>query len=383
MVWSESIERALARIREREGEVRAWVEVSPQPALAEGPLSGTGFAAKDTFETGGLATEYGSPIYAGRRGTSDAALVEMLRRRGAVLLGKTQTTAFAYFDPAPTRNPRRLTHTPGGSSSGSAAAVADGMAEFAIGSQTQGSVIRPASYCGIVGFKPSHGLLPVEGLLPFAPTLDTAGLFTTTVSRMRELWAQMGFPVGDSPPQPLAALPVPDHVEAPMRQAFFSAVAQLGAIQVDPPVSLDEVFETIRLINDYEGSRTFRTTYDEHGRRIGVKLAELIERGLRVAEKDYRMALDNLQQARRAMEQCLAAYPILLSPAAQGPPPEGLTSTGNPIMNGAWTGLGVPVVSVPMPVGQALPLGLQLAADRNQEERLLAAAFMVENELAA
>ncbi|MBM3775935.1 MAG: amidase, partial [Acidobacteria bacterium] len=158
------LEVCRARIRERDPEIRAWVEVSPQPPLGPGPLDGIPFGAKDIFETRGLATEYGSPLYAGRKGDTDAALVTDLRRRGALLLGKTQTTAFAYFDPAPTRNPRDPRHTPGGSSSGSAAAVACGMVAFALGSQTQGSVIRPAAFCGVVGFKPTFGKLSTEGV---------------------------------------------------------------------------------------------------------------------------------------------------------------------------------------------------------------------------
>ena len=159
----------------------------------DGALDGIPFAAKDTFETRGLSTEFGSSIYAGRKGATDAALVTQLRRLGAILLGKTQTTVFASFDPSPTRNPHNPAHTPGGSSSGSAAAVAAGMAAFSLGSQTQGSVGRPASYCGVAGFKPTYGLLPTEGLFPFAPTLDTPGLFTQDADDMRLLWSRMGY----------------------------------------------------------------------------------------------------------------------------------------------------------------------------------------------
>ena len=157
------LEICLARIAEREPKIQAWVQVAPQPATCAGPLAGIPFGAKDIYETQGLITAYGSPLYAGRIGSADAALVAQLRGLGAVLLGKTQTTAFAYFDPAPTRNPRDLTRTPGGSSSGSAAAVAAGMVPFALGSQTQGSVLRPASFCGVAGFKPTRGLPAARG----------------------------------------------------------------------------------------------------------------------------------------------------------------------------------------------------------------------------
>ena len=158
--------------------------------FADGLLDGIPFGVKDIFETRGLATEYGSRLYEGRKGTVDAHVVGSLRRTGAVLLGKTRTTAFASFDPAPTRNPRFPGHTPGGSSSGSAAAVAAGMVPFALGSQTLGSVLRPASFCGICGFKPSFGLLSAEGVMPFAPSLDTVGLFTATAADMAELWSR-------------------------------------------------------------------------------------------------------------------------------------------------------------------------------------------------
>jgi len=184
------LEICLRRIAASEPDLRAWVEVSPQAPLADGLLNGIPFGVKDIFETRGLATEYGSPLYAGRKGASDAHVVSGLRRTGAVLLGKTRTTAFASFDPAATRNPRFPGHTPGGSSSGSAAAVAAGMVPFALGTQTLGSVLRPASFCGICGFKPSFGLLSCEGVLPFAPSLDTVGLFTTTAAGMAELWSR-------------------------------------------------------------------------------------------------------------------------------------------------------------------------------------------------
>src|ERR1035438_7045722 len=168
------------RIAAGDPDVQAWVEVSPQDPLANGLLDGIPFGVKDIFETRGLATEFGSALYAGRKGVVDAPVVSALRRTGAVLLGKTRTTAFASFDPAATRNPRLPGHTPGGSSSGSAAAVAAGMVPFALGTQTLGSVLRPASYCGVCGFKPTFGRLPVEGVLPFAPSLDTLGLFPRT-----------------------------------------------------------------------------------------------------------------------------------------------------------------------------------------------------------
>src|SRR5262245_15125742 len=187
---------AVDRIRALDGPIQAWVQVQPQQPTGDGPLSGIPFGAKDIMETRGLATEYGSPIYKGRMGTEDAAIVRELRGRGAVLMGKTHTTAFAHRDPAPTHNPRNLEHTPGGSSSGSAAAVAAGMIPFALGTQTRGSVLRPASYCGVTGFKGTYGLVSLEGVLPFAESLDTLGFFTHTPADMLALWQAMGRPAG-------------------------------------------------------------------------------------------------------------------------------------------------------------------------------------------
>src|SRR5882724_9657889 len=214
------------RIAERESELRAWVDVSPQESQGNGPLRGIPFGVKDIYETRGLATEFGSPIYAGRKGQSDATLVTQLRESGAVLMGKTQTTAFASFDPSPTRNPHDLRHTPGGSSSGSAAAVAAGMVPFALGSQTQGSVLRPASYCGVVGFKPTYGVLSLAGVMPFAPSLDTAGLFTQTADDMRLLWSRMGF---STEAAGCAAAAFAPEAEPEMEAAFRQTIDRLKA----------------------------------------------------------------------------------------------------------------------------------------------------------
>jgi len=171
-----ALQPCLDRIRDIDSSIHAWVQVLPQRPTGNGKLSEIPFGVKDIIETRGLATEYGSPIYKGRIGTADAAIVRDLRQHGGILLGKTQCTAFAYFTPPPTRNPRDLEHTPGGSSSGSAAAVAAGMVPVALGTQTKGSVLRPASYCGVTGFKASYGLLPMEGVLPPREELGHAGV---------------------------------------------------------------------------------------------------------------------------------------------------------------------------------------------------------------
>src|SRR5712671_1256386 len=221
------LELCLQRIRELEPSIHAWVKVQPERPTADGPLSEIPFGAKDIIETQEMATEYGSPLYKGRIGTKDAAIIREMRSRGAILLGKTVTTAFAYRTPGPTRNPRNLDHTPGGSSSGSAAAVAAGMVPFTIGEQTRGSMIRPASYCGITGFKPTYDLLPTEGMLPVSKSLDTLGLFTHTPTDMLALWKALGHPTGSEEQFAFGSPePIPD-CEPEMANAFRQALSAL------------------------------------------------------------------------------------------------------------------------------------------------------------
>jgi Asp-tRNA(Asn)/Glu-tRNA(Gln) amidotransferase A subunit family amidase len=372
----ELLRLCLERIAARDEQLRAWVEVNPQPAPGGGPLAGIPFGAKDVYETRGLLTEYGSPIYAGRKGETDAALVKQLRSRGAVLVGKTQTTAFAYFDPAPTRNPHDTARTPGGSSSGSAVAVAAGMVPFALGTQTLGSVLRPASYCGVVGFKPTAGLLPREGVLPLAPSLDTPGLFTQTADDMHMLWSRMGN--ADAPAKRLLAVPsLMPAVEPEMEEAFRNVARRLESQYminvVEMPERFSEMGSAVHRINAYEAARTHEARYREHGERIGSKLAQLVEEGLRIPVDDYRAALATVVEVKRDMTRLFGKYPVLMTPAATGVAPMGLESTGDPVMNASWTALGVPAISIPMPVS-GLPLGLQLVSDSGTDASLLALA---------
>jgi Asp-tRNA(Asn)/Glu-tRNA(Gln) amidotransferase A subunit family amidase len=375
----------LARIAEQEPQVQAWVQVSPQSATGAGPLNGIPFGAKDIFETRGLVTAYGSPLYAGRIGSSDAALVAQLRGLGAVLLGKTQTTAFAYFDPAPTRNPHDLKHTPGGSSSGSAAAVAAGMVPFALGSQTQGSVLRPASFCGVAGFKPTRGLLPLDGVLPFAPSLDTAGLFTQTADDMQRLWGLIGFQEAAGS----RALAVPAEIPAvdpSMQKAFYAALDSLrgngwAVDTINMPAQFPELLAAVRLVNNYEGARTHEQRWREHGSGIGAKLAQLVEEGLAIPSEKYASALALIATLKQEMSDLFRSHAVLATPAAPGHAPAGLASTGDPRLNSPWTALGVPAISVPMPVGDGLPLGLQLVAAAGADSFLLAVAAAVEASL--
>ncbi len=380
------LDACLARIRERDPSIHTWVKVDPQPSTGEGPFSGVPFGAKDIIETRGLPTEYGSPIYRGRIGTEDAAIIKTLRGLGAVLVGKTHTTAFAYRDPAPTRNPHNLQHTPGGSSSGSAAAVAAGMIPLALGTQTQGSVLRPASFCGIVGFKPTYGVLSMEGILQFASSLDTLGFFTRTVADAIEVWEALSgglgiggwgldFDLGYPDPMPV--------VEPPLAAAFESALtrlrdAGLSLRPIDLGDMLDRLNDASRVIMSYEAARFHEARYREHGDALGV-IANLIRDGLAMTTAAYDEARRYVDASRERIAEIYEQTPAILIPAAAGPAPAGLSSTGDPRMNAPWTALGTPAISIPMGTHGGLPLGLQITADRGEDERVLQTALRLES----
>ena len=281
------LDRCLQRIKELEPTIHAWVQVQPERPTADGPLSEIPFGVKDIIETKGMATEYGSPLYKGRVGTEDAAIIRDMRSRGAVLLGKTVTTAFAYRTPGPTRNPRNLEHTPGGSSSGSAAAIAAGMVPFTIGEQTRGSMIRPASYCGVTGFKPTHDLLSTEGMLPVSKSLDTLGLFTHTAEDMLALWKAMGHSTGGAEQFSFAAPePIPD-CDPEMAHAFRHSMSLLRKSGVD--IKTIDIAETLKKIDEagdvemfYEGAHYHEARLKEFGDRLDQPLASLIRDGLKI-----------------------------------------------------------------------------------------------------
>ncbi|PYJ73481.1 MAG: amidase [Verrucomicrobia bacterium] len=333
--------------------IHAWVHVLPQRPTGNGKLSEIPFGVKDIIETRGLATEYGSPIYKGRIGTADAAIVRDLRQHGGILLGKTQCTAFAYFTPPPTRNPRDLEHTPGGSSSGSAAAVAAGMVPVALGTQTKGSVLRPASYCGVTGFKASYGLLPMEGVLPLVA---------------------LGAPE-----------PMPE-VEPAMATAFQNALSLLrtaGASirSIDIVGMLVKLSDAADTVTFYEGARFHQQRFNDYGARLGAELVELVQKGLQVSVERYDETMRYVDSCKPRFTELFKATPVILTPAAVGPAPLGLASTGDPRMNAPWSALGTPAISIPMPVPSGLPLGLQLTAEHGQDARVLRTAVRLQRML--
>jgi len=383
----QALQPCLARIRAMDPSIHAWVQVLPQKPTGDGLLSAIPFGAKDIMETHGLSTEYGSPVYRGRIGTADAAIVRALRARGAILLGKTQTTAFAYRTPAPTRNPRNLEHTPGGSSSGSAAAVAAGMVPIALGTQTKGSVLRPASYCGVTGFKPSFGLISMEGVLPFANSLDTPGFFTHTPADMLALWESMGHASGRTEDFDLGAPdPMPD-VEPAMAAAFQHALSRLRRAglsirSIDIAGMLARLDEASTTVMFYEGARFHHQRCQQHGSRLG-ELADMVRDGLLISGECYDEARRYIAECKASMTELYKATPVILVPSATGPAPRGLASTGDARMNAPWTALGTPAISIPLPVGDGLPLGLQLTADHGEDARVLRTAVRLQVVLAS
>lgn len=353
------------------------------------PLHGVPYGAKDIFDTAGIPTEWGSATQRGRVPERDCDLVRRLESLGCVLVGKTETTAFAYYDTGPTRNPKDLSRTPGGSSSGSAAAVAAGMVPLAFGSQTQGSVLRPASFCGIAGFKPTFGLLPLGGVMAFAPTLDHVGMFAATAADIEVAWRSLGFESRGEPASAVTVLDWPPggNVESDMQRAFRAAVRGLGEMgvrveTVARPAFFDLLPDALRTVMAYECAREHAERYRQHGRDMGAKLSALLDEGLSISVAVYRSAIAALETARRQHATWIAGHPLVATPAALGPAPSGLGSSGDPRCNAPFTALGVPAISIPMPRAFP-PMGLQLTARANGDASLLASAVDFEGLLSA
>ena len=402
----ELVTSCLEAIRQRDSKVQAWAYVDRRGALRQAetlakevrtrgprsPLHGIPVGVKDIFDTSDMPTEWGAEPFLGRKPDGDAALVAEFRKLGAIVLGKTHTTAFAYFDPAPTRNPLNLAHTPGGSSSGSAAAVAAGMAPVAVGSQTMGSVLRPAAFCGVVGFKPTFGKLSLEGVLPFAPSLDHAGLFTHDVEDMAFVWnALSGEVVNPAGSVAMAALPWPPsgRLEPEMAEGFAGAVDRLRSAgfkieDVNPPRIFRQTPDAILELMAWEAAQIHGERLDRYGDRMGRKLAELIRRGLDTTEVVYNQARQTLHETVTAYESFSEKYPICLTPAALGPAPAGIESTGDPRCNAPWTAIGAPAIAVRMAqASNGLPLGLQVTAWKERDAFLLSVAAALEEALHA
>jgi Asp-tRNA(Asn)/Glu-tRNA(Gln) amidotransferase A subunit family amidase len=384
------VRRCLARIAEREPVVQAWEALDAEAAISEArridalrdrpPLCGLPVGIKDLIDTADLPTAYGSPIHRGHQPSRDAECVRRLREAGAIVLGKTVTTEFAVYSPGKTRNPHDPSRTPGGSSSGSAAAVADGMVPAALGSQTAGSVIRPASYCGVIGFKPSFGLLPLEGVHPLAPSLDTLGLFVRALDDIPLLMSVLApSPMKIRPARPRLGFCRTEawaHAAPETQTAMEKAAKALGAREVDPGPSFAGLIDAQIAIMGAEAAKTLG---DEPEERLSPKLREFLRAGSRVTPDRLAAAREQADRCRGELDATFENFDALLTPAAAGEAPEGLGATGDPIFCRIWTLLGVPCLSLPVLKGPAgLPIGLQIVGRRGHDAELLAAASWIE-----
>jgi Asp-tRNA(Asn)/Glu-tRNA(Gln) amidotransferase A subunit family amidase len=410
---SELVEACLKRIDEVDGDVQAWTYLDrahvrrQAEALDEhrragnaiGPLHGVPIGIKDIFDTGDMPTEFGSSIWAGRTPRRDAYAVEALRAAGAVIMGKTVTTEFAYYRPGKTRNPHDKGRTPGGSSSGSAAAVASYMVPGSIGSQTNGSVIRPAAFCGIVGFKPTHGLIPRSGALILSRALDHVGVFARSVEDAALLAESLvGFDsedldtkpaarppfaataAGEPPLQPRFAFvrgPAWKHAEPVTPEAFAALVQALGeqSVEVEIGAGFDRALELHKIVMEVEMAHNLHRDYERGREQMSPVLRQLIERGRGAKAVDYAAALAGIAPLNAALDELFNEYDAILTPSAPGPAPQGLETTGNPIFCTLWTYLGTPAITLPLLQSETgLPIGVQLVGRRGNDARLLRTA---------
>jgi Asp-tRNA(Asn)/Glu-tRNA(Gln) amidotransferase A subunit family amidase len=393
------VESALARIAAREPTVGAWTTLGPDDARAQAlhvppraPLAGVLLGVKDVIDTARLPTECGSPIHAGRRPARDAAALAALVAAGAVVIGKTVTTEFATFHPAATRNPHHPAHTPGGSSSGSAAAVADGHVNVALGTQTAGSIIRPASYCGVVGYKPSYGTFDYDGILVTAPSLDTLGLFATTVADVHRCAAVLdrtgvvGTPASEDGPPPRVGLcrtPWWSSAEPAMQRLVEHAARRVRAagasvVEVELPAEFVGLPEAHRLLMEHELASALADARREHRALLSATLTASLDAGASLSIAAAQRARRAIRSARAALPGAFAGCDVLLMPPATGPAPHGVAATGDPIFCRAWSAVGAPCLTLPAGSAGRLPMGVQLVARVDDDRDLLAAARWIE-----
>jgi Asp-tRNA(Asn)/Glu-tRNA(Gln) amidotransferase A subunit family amidase len=410
----ELVESCLEQIREADANVQAWAFLDEEHARAQaravdelrrsgkpvGPLCGIPVGIKDIFDTSDMPTENGTPLHKGRTPRRDAAAVAMLRAAGAVIMGKTVTTECAYFHPGKTRNPHHPEHTPGGSSSGSAAAVAAGMVPLAIGSQTNGSVIRPAAFCGAYGFKPTHGLVPRTGALVLSRALDHVGFFSRSIEDLA-LMAEVlvGWDEGDPDTRPRARAPFREiaaeeppvepvlafiktphweRADPDAKEAFAELCETLGerVEEVELFPSAAEAWEWHQTIMEADMAANLEREWQTGRKKLSEKLRSLIERGREIRVVDYLRALRTIAPLNANFDDLfMQRYDAILTPAAPGTAPKGLGSTGDPSFCTLWTLVGLPAISLPLMRGaNGLPLGVQLVGRRNFDARLMRTA---------
>lgn len=406
------LEHCLGRIDKWEPEIQAWARLDLEGARTrageldedlaagrwQGPLHGIPVGIKDIIDVAGLPTAAGSRLWANRVAGADAEVVAGLRSAGAVILGKTVTTAYAGFDPPVTANPWDRSRTPGGSSSGSAAAVACGMCLGALGSQTGGSITRPSSFCGVAGLKPTYGRASLRGILQLSPSLDHPGAIARTVGDLKILWEAMAGPdsrdlapvpgAGPMPPPRLGRLrsPFDAMADLPMRWAFERALGLLeaaGVVLLNPtlPLSFDDAQRNHRLIMAAEAAAMHERRLAEHPDDYPRKMRGLIEEGLAVSAPMYLRCRDHQRRLCRDILACFDGADALVVPAAPGPAPDRST-TGDPAFNSPWSYTGLPVVSLPIQMSHdGLPLAIQLVGPPFSEARLFATARWCEHRI--
>jgi Asp-tRNA(Asn)/Glu-tRNA(Gln) amidotransferase A subunit family amidase len=406
------VEACLARIRALEPTVQAWQHLDEQHALRQaqerdlargagqpcGPLHGVPIGIKDIIDTGDMPTEDGTVLHAGRMPARDATVVAALRAAGAVILGKTVTTEMATYSPGKTRNPHDRERTPGGSSSGSAAAVAAGMVPGALGTQTNGSMIRPAAFCGVFGFKPTHGLIPRHGILQLSRTLDCVGVFARSLEDVALLAEVLvGHDENDpdtrprarppllrtlaeEPPLPpklaLVKTPVWDRADAGTHEAFEELAEVLGAACEDYPLpdSWRDAWDWQRTIMEAEMAANLDAEWQRGREQLSEPLRAQLERGRAVTALAYQQALARIPRLNEAFEELFNRYDAIVTPSAPGTAPPAAT-TGDPSFCTLWSLCGMPACNLPIMTGHdGLPLGVQLVGRRGDDARLLRTA---------
>ena len=407
------VEACLNRISERENVVRAWTYFDPAHALAQaraadrmraagkslGALHGVPVGVKDIFDTADMPTEYGSVYYAGRQPNEDAMVVSLLRRAGAVIMGKTEIPEFASSGPVKTANPLDLERTPGGSSSGSAAVVTDRMVPLAIGSQTTGSIIRPASYCGIYGYKPTYGSISRYGALHLSRRLDHVGLLARSLEdialvadqlmefdpRDPDMRPELGLSLLESLSQKPSATPhlafirtpVWDQADEDARLAYDNFVKRMGQIveEVELPPMFDRAVECHTTIYDADIAESFTEEYEHESALISAYFRGRLEKGQRILATDYIRALQLADNYNQVLKKIFERYEAILTPAAPSEAPLGPDATGRAIFSMIWTLCGTPTVTVPvLECGRGMPLGVQVVGRQTTDARLLRTA---------
>ena len=404
---AETVAKALlARIEASEPAIQAWTHINPDQVLSQareldagpvrGPLHGLPIGVKDLMDTADAPTGYGSPIYRNHQPSIDAASVAAARQAGALIMGKTVTTEFATFQPGPTRNPRAPSHqphTPGGSSSGSAAAVAAGMVPVAFGTQTAGSIVRPASYCGVAGYKPSFGTLPTAGVKPLSPSLDTIGALARHVD-------DTAFFIGalarmDLTPRPLGALrigvclnPIDTQASDDSLRAVEAAgrqLEQLGAsvTALTLPPQCQGLNDIQVAIMGYEAAAAFAPESRTHASDFSPAFVEVLTDGRLISGEQFFAAQATAARARQALADVFSSLDLIIAPSAAGEAPSGLDATGDPMFNRMWSLLGTPCVHVPIGTGATgMPVGATLIGAMRDDLRTLSAAHALEASLA-